>query len=88
MIVIVIVSVTCSLLCGLYLKNPRNGESSEILERILYISDDEVVDAEPDIKPNVSEEEAMEGLDDSPLNETETNYAEDAESILREINNG
>ena len=84
MIVIIIVSALCSVLCGLYLKKPRNGESSEILEKILYISED----VKSEDKPKENENSVLEELDDSPVSESKPNYAEDAEDILREINNG
>lgn len=86
MIVIIIVSALCSVLCGLYLNKPRNGESSEILEKILYISEDKDVNSES--KTKESENEVLEELDDSPVSDSKPNYAEDAEDILREINNG
>ena len=88
MIIILVALVVC-ILSGMYLRNPKNGESIDDLESILYVEESEKPEKKKE-NLEVEDDKIMDDLDTSDMDEEDPLYAQacerDAYDILREVN--
>lgn len=87
MIILLVTLVIC-IMSGIYLRNPKNGESVEDLESILYVNEPE--DSEPKEEEKTEDDSESEVMEDLDTEEVDSKYEEeckkDAFDILKEVN--
>ena len=87
MIILLVTLVIC-IMPGVYLRNPKNGESVEDLESILYVNEPE--DSSPKEEEKTEDDSESEVIEDLDTEEVDSKYEEeckkDAFDILKEVN--